>query len=367
MDAKQLIRTLGAKDLQTREAAALRLAQMGERSAMRPLLNAYLNYGDPAAIKALSTFGATLAPAAIHESMDMGVMGARRARLMDVLGVTGVEECLNAVRASVDDADPDIHVRACVAMARLGDMFGIDKLADDLRSNSEGRRTLAFKGLLELGTPRAKTVVDERVRAYLAEAGAVPSKIEVSAPLLADPDLNLVTYVCEHIKRSPHSLTVVIGSAAIQMASNRRDAIKQHLPGWELHFATVMTPPEEQIAGLFAARDAAAADADARAVYLGMLPGPHDSPPLPHFLTRPEDESRTYTAKIIAVDPHEYLLLQEWLHYIEDRAEVSTDFEVILAVSRPGRSAMTEEELMIYMVLPDAQKPDFARAYLAHT
>ena len=367
MDARQLIRLLGARDIAIREAAAQHLANLGERSALRPLMNAYLNYGDPMALKALATFGVALAPAAFRESMDFGIMGPRRARLMDVLGVTGDEEAITAVREFVDDADLDIHTRACVAMVRLGDIYGFDRLAEDLRLNNPERRTLALKALVELDMPRGKAIIDEHVRRYIAESGAVPPKIEVSAPLLATPDINLVTYVCEHIKRSPHSLTVVIGSMAIQMASNKRDAVKQHLEGWDLHFSIPTMVPEEQIAALISSRDAAAADNEARAVFFGMLPAPHDSPPLPHFLTRPDAIGRPYTAKVIAVDPHEYLLLQDWWHYIDDKAEVATDFEVILAISRPERSAISEEEYLVYTLTPPDHKADFPRAYLAHT
>ncbi len=366
-DPRQLIRLLAARDQATREAAAAKLADNSERSAVRPLMNAYLNYGDPGVLKALTTYGSTLTPSAMRESMDYGVLGERRARLMDVLAATGDEEALSAVRDYIDDQDLDIHIRACVALAKLGDVFGVDKLADDLRLTDPVRRTKAQRGLLELGTPRAMIVVEEHVRRYLAEAGAVADPIEVSAPLLDQPDLNLVTYVCEHIKRSPHTLTVVIGSMAIQMASNKRDAVKEHLAGWDLHFSTPLMPPEEQIAALIASRDAAAADNDARAVFFGMLPAPHDNPPLPHFLTRPQSVGQPYTVKVIAVDPHEYGLLQDWWHYIDDKAEVPTDMEVVLAISRPERSAISEEEREIYTLTPPERKAEFPRAYLAHT
>jgi hypothetical protein len=286
---------------------------------------------------------------------------------MDVLAATGDEEAIRAAREFADDLDLDIHIRACVALVRLGDVYGVDKLADDLRLTEPLRRTKALKALIELDVPRGKIVVDEHVRRFLAEAGAIAGPIEVSAPMIEEPGINLVTYVCDHIKRSPHTLTVVIGSMAIQMASNKRDAVKERLSGWDLHFSIPTMAPEEQIAALNASRDAAAADNDARAVFFGMLPSPHDNPPLPHFLTRPDPTVPPYTAKIISVDPHEYMLLQDWWHYIDDKAEVPTDIEVILAISRPERSAISEEEYLIYTLTPEDHRSEFARAYLAHT
>lgn len=372
-DTKQLIRQLGAPAPAAREAAARRLGELKDRSAMRPLMNGYLNYGDPAMLEALAVFGSAILPGAEREALDSGLLGARKARLMDILSVTGSEQALVTVRPFMDDVDLDAHVRACVAAARLGDLFGVDRLADDLRMNDEQKRTQALRALLELDLPRGNAVVEEHVRRYLAQAGAVPDKlkglgaIEVNAPLLTRPDLNLIEYVTEHIQKSPHTLTVVIGSAAIQMAANRRDAILARMPGWVLHFSIPTMAPEEQIAALLAARDEAAADAEARSVFFGVLPGPHDSPPLPHFLSRPSDHKRSYTVKVLSVDPHEYLLLQDWWHYIEDKSELPTDFEVILAISRPGKSAITEEEHLIYELAPEDQKASFARAYLAHT
>ena len=278
MDTKQLVRQLGAREPESREAAARRLGELGDRSALRPLMNAYLNYGDPAALEALSGYGTAVVPGAQRESLDAGLVGARRARLMDILGGTGSQQSLVTVRPFMDDLDTDTHIRACIAAVRLGDVFGVDRLADDLRMNDAALRTIALRALIELDMPRAQTVVDEHVRRYLAQSGAVPEelknlgKIEVHAPLLNQPDLNLVNYVTDHIQKSPHALTVVIGSMAIPMADNKRDVVKARMPGWILHFSIPTMAPEEQIAALKAARDEAAAETDARSVFFGVLP-----------------------------------------------------------------------------------------------
>ncbi len=372
MSAKQLVRLLGQNNPVRRARAAERLAEMATPTGMRPLMNAYLNFGDDAVLEALSTYGSKLSAAAQREAFDLSVVGMRRARLMDILGVTGDEDCLNAVRESLDADDREeedgleIHIRAAAAMARLGDAFGIDRLSDDLRLNDPERRTKAIDALERLRMERADKALAEHVRRYMAESEAVPKAIEVHAPLMADPELRLTEYACEHIRSAPHNLTVVVGSGGIQIATTRRPVVEQSLKGWgSLHYAMVVNTPEEQIAALAEARDAAAAGGDARAVFFGRVPGPGDTPPLPHFLTREEGED--YNAKILMVDPHEYAQLQDWWHYVQDLAAVPTDFEVILAISLSPGSPLTEEERRIYDLCTDEQKQVFPRAYLAHT
>ena len=97
---------------------------------------------------------------------------------------------------------------------------------------------------------------------------------------------------------------------------------------------------------------------------LGALPAPRDRTPLPHFLTRPTEKE--YTAKIVIVDPHEVRVVMEWWRYVDDKSTVPTDFEVILAISRPERSAISEEEYQIFQLLPEEQRSKFNRAFLAH-
>jgi hypothetical protein len=340
------------------------LAERGDRSAMRPLLNAYLNYGDAAVLDALAQYGALLGPAVQHEDTDMGLLGARRARLMDVAGVSGDPETMPVVRDNLAYPEADIAVRAAVALARLGDLAGVDELSHHLQRPDAEFRLKALGGLAELKhLSAAQRAIDEHIERYLAESGAIPHQIAISAPRLSDPTMNMVTYIAQHVDAHPHTLTVVVGSESVRMAANRQEEIYRALAGHPVHLATPQLAPEEQIATLVAARDDAAANPDKKVVFVGKIPAPHDSPPLPHFLTR---GANAYTAKMILVDPHELNLAMDWYHYVVDNAEVPTDVEIILSVSTPGQSPISEEELAIYRLLTPEQREGFVRAYLAH-
>jgi hypothetical protein len=280
-----------------------------------------------------------------------------------MLAATGDQESVPSVRESLGAEDAEIHVTAAVALATLGDMGAIDVLAEDLSRTDVDRRTMALRALVGLNMPQASEAVRQHLERFLADTGAIPKNVDVSAPRLANRDISMTSYVCQHVRSSPHSLTVIIGSEAINMASNRKDAITADLSGHDLVFSTRRMAPEEQIALLIAARDRAAANPAGKVVVIGALPGPSDSPPLPHFLVH--GGMGAYTAKILLVDPHEVRWVMDWYHYAQDQAEIPTDFEVILAVSTPSVSAISEEEFLIHELLPEDRQEDFVRALLA--
>jgi hypothetical protein len=362
--ARELIAALGSADRATRRSAAVELTARPERTAMRPLMTAYTNYGDPEVLEALRRYGSELTPAVTRDAADLSTIGVRRARVLDMLAATGDEECIRAARESLNDVDRDIHVRAAVALVQLGDLTGIDVLSADLTLTDAGLRTTALSALRELQSiPQADKAISAHVDRYLADTGAIPTDIEVSAPRLDNRDVSMTGYVYDHVLRSPHDLTIIIGSEAINMAT-RREGQSGELPGHDVVYSTRRMAPEEQLAALNAARDRAIAKATGPVVLIGALPGPMDSPPLPHFLTRPGGAS--YNAKILIVDPHEVRMVMDWYRYVKDDAEVPTHFEVILAVSNPTASAISEEEYMIYQLLPEERHEDFIRALLAH-
>lgn len=366
VSSKQMLRDLGSGNPAQREEVARQLVASGSRTALRPLMNCYLNYGDPGVLASLSTFGKDLAAPASREAFDLSVMGPRRARLMDVLGISGDESVLTTVRPNMDDMDRDIHIRSCVAVARLGDMFGIDRLEDNIRMTDPELRSLSLAALKELGTERSDRVLSDHVKRYMAEAGAVPDTIVVKAPLLDSAESSLTNAVVAEVVSSPHNLVMLIGSGAIQMASQRRDVLAQALASHgKVTFGLPLMSPEEQIASLREAHAAATASADARAVFVGRLPAPHDNPPLPHFITRVEGVA--YSVKILIVDLHEYSLLQDWLHYVQDKAEAPTDIEIVLSISLDSQSGLTDEEHMIYGLCSETDKARFPRAFLAHS
>ncbi|MBK7779879.1 MAG: hypothetical protein IPJ58_03640 [Ardenticatenia bacterium] len=364
--AKQLARDLGSGNPERREEVARLMVASGSRTSLRPLMNCYLNYGDPGVLEALRVFGKDLAAPASREAFDLSVMGARRARLMDILGISGDESVLTTVRPNMDDVDPDIHIRSCVAVARLGDMFGIDRLEDNIRMTDPELRSLALAALMELKMERSDRVLGDHVKRFMAEAGAVPENIVVKAPLLGSSETSLSAAVIAEVIASPHNLIMVIGSGGIQMAAQRRDAMAQALAGHgKVSFGLPLMSPEEQIASLQEAHAAATASPGARAIFIGRLPAPHDNPPLPHFITRVEGV--TYSVKILVVDLHEYSLLQDWLHYVQDKAEAPTDIEVILSVSLESQSGLTAEERVIYAMCSAEDKARFPRAFMARS
>ncbi len=360
---RDLSRMVGGTDRAARRLAAVELERRNDRTAMRPLMTAYMNYGDPEILAALRGYGKELTPAITRDASDISAVGVRRARILDMLAATGDEECSGAVRESLSDPDSEIHVRAAVALAQLGDMGAVDALSDDLSRTDSDRRTLALRALVELDLPQAAAAVERHLDRFLSDTGAIPKDVDVSAPRLANRDVSMTSYLCQHVRNSPHTLTVIIGSEAINMASNRKDAIIADLPGHDVVFSTRRMPPEEQITLLTDARDRAAANPAVKVVVIGALPGPSDSPPVPHFLVH--GDAGQYTAKIVVVDPHEVRWVMNWYHYVQDQAEIPTDFEVILVVSTPTASAISEEEFLIHELLPEDRQEDFVRALLA--
>jgi hypothetical protein len=364
--SKQWIRALGMSEAAKRVEAAENLAGSGDRAAIRPLLNAYLNYGDREVLEAIRTYGPLVTSAASHEAHDLSNVGVRRARLMDILGATGDESLASIVRENVNDSDPLIHVRAAVALARLGDLAGVDQLAADLQqATKDALRTEALRGLAEVrDIPAAQTAIDAHVARYLGQGGAIPAEIAVSAPRLIDPDTGMTAYLIDEIIKTPHHLVVVIGSGAADIVRSRQSDLRRGLPEHTMYFLTAQMAPDEQMLALEEARDFASDNPEHTLLVMGTLPAPSDSPPLRHFLT--PGRGQPYTCKLITVDPHEYGLLMDWWRYVDDKAEIPTKFEVILSASSPERSAISEEEYLIYQLTPESRIGDFSRALLAH-
>lgn len=364
MDVKELTRQLGTGNSTIRQAVETRLGELGDRTAMRPLINAYLMHGDPPALEALRQYGPDLSGPARTLADDVSNVGERRARIMDIMGISSDDDVLYSVRANLDDHDPLVRTRAAAALTRLGDMNGISRLDHDLQTNDPVARKLALHTLHEFEhLPLAAESIKDHLDRFLGDASAIPVRVVVTAPRIQAPELSLSKYVAGQIAARPHTLTIVVGSDANNWATARRGVFEEALPGVELHFATPRMLPEEQVAALTAARDAAAAGR--RAAVIGMLPSPSDEPPLPNLLV-PVAGGTPYTVQLFVVDPHEFNQCQSWWFYIQDRVDIPTDIEVILGVSKPGSSAITDEEFELYHLLKDEERRgQFTRALLA--
>ena len=363
MTAKQLARKLGSGNPNLRYAVEERLGALKDHGAMRPLMNAYMMNGDEPALKALDGYGPALARALQDLANDLTNTGIRRARIMDMLALTGDDEVLPVIRESVEDADPLVRSRACAALVALGDLHGVARLDQDLQSNDADAKRIALETLMEMDIPEAKGCIDEHVARYVAEADAIPVQVTVHAPRLDNTKLALHDVIVEATAAGKENLTVVVGSDAINYATTRRADFEEGIPGAQIFFGTRRMVPEEQIAELESARDRAAKGE--RAVFVGMVPTPADEPPLPHFLKQVEG-GQDYTARLIVADPHEFGNAQDWWYHVLDTDEVPTEIEVFLGVSRPGLSAISEEEYDIYKMLQDEEhRTRFKRALLA--
>lgn len=362
MSAKQLNRKLGEKNDTIRQAIVVRLGKLQDRSSIRPLINAYLTYGDSEALESLRGYGSDISQPMREFAQDMSNVGERRARVMDILAVTGDDQVLPLVREGVEHKDPAIRSRACAALVALGDLHGIGRLDQDLQTTDPEARRLALQTLIAIGTHEANRCVDDHVERFVAESGAVSHDVIVTAPRLDNPSIKLIDAVVERLKRADRQLIMVIGSEAIGWATNERVRFQTALPDASIHFGLRRMVPEEQIAELIAARDVAANGGIG--IFMGMVPSPRDDTPAPHFLTRAGEAE--YRALILHVDPHEYLAVQAWWQYVEDQADVDTVIEAMLGVSRPGQSAITEEEYSMYRLLKDDEHRErFVKALLA--
>lgn len=362
MTAKQLNRKLGEKNINIRQAIETRLGELKDRGSMRPLVNAYLTHGDPPALEALRAYGSQLTGPMREFAQDMSNAGERRARVMDILAVTGDDQVLPIVREAVEETDPLIRTRACKALVTLGDMHGIGRLDQDLNAADATARKLALRTLIEMDNPEAERCIDDHLKRFASDAGAVKRDVAVTAPRLANPSINLLDVVIDRLKGAERQLIMVIGSEAIGWATNERERFMEALPDAKLHFGLRRMVPEEQIAELLAARDAAASGGCG--IFIGMVPSPRDDTPVPHFLKHSGDAE--YRALILDVDPHEYLAVQAWWQYIDDKSDVDAIIEVILGVSRPSQSAITEEEFAMYKLLKnDEHRSEFIRSLLA--
>ncbi|MEO8084707.1 MAG: hypothetical protein ABI780_12865 [Ardenticatenales bacterium] len=364
MTVKDLTRQLGTGNVTLRHSVEERLGALGDRTTMRPLMNTYLMHGDPPALEALRQFSGDLSGPAKTLADDISSVGERRARIMDLFGITGDEDVLPIVRQNLDDFDPLVRSRAAAALTRLGDMNGIDRLDRDLQTNDPIARRLALHTLHEFeDIPKAAESIHDHLDRFLGDASAIPARVAVTAPRVFDPETSLSKYIIQQIKDRPHTLTIVVGHEPNNWATARRTAFESGLPNVDLHFSTPRMVPEEQVAVLEAARNAAAAGK--QAVLIGMLPSPSGDPPLPNLLV-PVEGGQPYTIQLYFVDPHEFNQCQAWWFFIQDRVELPCDYEVVLGISKPGASAISEEEYELFHLLKDeGKRAQFTRALLA--
>jgi hypothetical protein len=407
---QELYRELQSADPAVRARAVSVVAALAPPTAVRPLVRAYLHYGDPGLLAALALYGDKLTLVAGRQVRDTSLAGTERARLMDVLGASGDPGALPILRAAVGDFEPAVDVAARAALVRLGELEGVELLDQTLHGTDVTRRLYALRAARTLDHPALGPVIDRHVDRYLAAGGAVPRNVAVALPLLLDPVGDLPDLVAAHVARSPRTLTIVVGPEAANMAEHHRDVFARALPDHRLFFTTRRHDPAEQFEVLAAARDAAAeagrarlrvaaepesaeasaanaeaAEAGANAgsepgtagpaaspaaiphvqiALIGDLPSPRGLYPPPHFLVGAAGP--TYTARIMFVGEQDFNVVMEWWYYVEDESEVPTDFEVVLTALTLAGDRMTEEEWLTCQLTDEDRQEAFARALLAH-
>jgi hypothetical protein len=362
---QEVFRHLDSTDPAEREQAATLVAALKPQSAIHPLLRAYLHHGDRALLETLALYGDKLTLVAGRTVRDPSLSPHERARLMDVLGASGDPAAIRVLRtAGLADWDAAVHVAACAALVRLGELDGVDLLDRALHGTDVNKRLYALRATRDLDHPALAPVRERHVLRYLAAGGAVPKNVAVALPLLLDPSADLPALVAAHVARSPRTLTIVIGPEAGVMAEAHRDVFERALPDHQLFFTPGRHSPTEQFDVLARARDAAATQPRARVALVGVLPSPQGLYPPPHFLVG--NDGPRYTVRIVFVGQQDFAVIMEWWYYIEDESEIPTDFEVVLTALTLGGDRMTEEEWLTYHLAGEDRRDAFARALLAH-
>lgn len=361
---QDLYRQLETGDPRIRYEAASIVSALAPPSALRPLTRAYVRYGDRFLLDALRVYGEKLTLTVGRDLLHATWGPTERARLLDILGASGDRDAIPIVRRSLRDLDPAVHVAGAAALVRLGERLGVEHLEEELLSIDPDRRLLALRATRDLDHPAVAGILEQHLERYLAEGGAVPPTVAVALPMLFDPEADLPGLITRHVRRSPRTLTIVIGPQAAVLAETRRGAFAADLPDHHLYFTTPRHSPPEQLEVLTKARDRAAGNPGRPVALIGDLPSPGGPYPPPHFLTRPDGDP--YSVRVVFVGEQEFAVVMEWWYYIADRSEVPTDFEVVLTALQFGAEKMSEEEAILCRLAGEARREAFARALLAH-
>ncbi len=358
-----LVRQLASADDTVRRQVALLLSGLGYRGAVRPLIRAYVRDGDAALLEALRPFGARLVSEAAREVRDLALGPLQRARLMDVLGASADPGAIAVVRPVAQDDEPLAHVAACIALAALGDAEGVRLLAEDLMRQDVRSRARAIQALERIGGQEAEAVLRDHVRRYLAAGGAIPRGIDVTMPLLIDPDADVAHLVAQHIRAHPQSLEVVTGPGVEGIAERHRETLASGLPGYRLLYSTPRHSPDEQLALLQQAQELAAGQNRRRVVLVGSLPAPRSSQ-LPPCLG--SQTGHRLDVRIVLVGPRKPEWVLDWWRYVSNGPCSAVEMLVVLTVLVLGRSELTTEEELLQQLLEERDRDAFARAVLAH-
>jgi hypothetical protein len=362
-----LVADLQSDDVATRRDAAVLLSNLGLESAIRPLLRAYMSFGDEWLCEALGHYGSDVIEPVEREASEPAVGALALSRLMRVLGETGDPRAARLARAYADYPDTRVHAEACTALARLGDERGYIKLGKDLVSRDYVRRLAALEAVRSLDTPRAGALRAAHLERYLGGSGAVPAAIAVHAPFLIDREDDLAATLAGLLDELEEDLVLAVGPASGAVAERRRTVIEAAARGWRVWFTTPRHSVDEHLAALCAARDEARRNprvsGGAPVLVVGPLPVPSGDPPSWHYLTWLPDDR--YRVRVVNLGASEYSTVMDWWRYVSEVAEVPCALDVVVDLLTLDAQHMTGEERLLHLDLEPGDRERFARAMLA--
>jgi hypothetical protein len=361
---KGLVYLLASSEKRVRAAASTALGEIGDRAAVRPLINLYVEQNDEEALEALSRLGTMVTAPVIRELDEPGLSPQRRRRLVRILGRTHDPAALEAVRNQANSDVLDVHTEACAALSLLGDRSGIVILGHDLVTADKDRRLMALRALDADGGDLARETILEHGARYIAEAGAVPSAMTVVAPRLADADADPLEYIAQRTRELTPNLVMIGGPGSYNLAQNRADDVRARLEGYDVVISDPALSLQDRIERLNSVRSTVAKNPGSRIVIVGRLPVPDELPRDEPYLGKPE--AGDYEAYLAIVDPHEFNWTMDWWGKVGNTAGVRSTVDVLFTGRYGTEGFITEEEYILWRHLAPERKPEFARAVLAH-
>lgn len=358
-----LVRQLSSPDAGERSQAALMLEALRPTTAVRPLMRAWVSYGDPAVAVALAAYGARVTPVAGAAARDLSLGGSQRARALDLLGRSADPAARDALRSAAVDPDPVVHIAAAVALVRVGDELGEEGLRRGLEGRPAPWRAAALRALRAADHPTAGRIAEEHVARFLAEGGAVPAEVVVTMPMLLDAERDLARLLGRSIADAPQPFVLVTGPGTAELSETQRETLAPFLGRRVAFYATARHSAPEQVEVLLAAR-AASASEPAGSVLLGPVPDALGPYPLPNFLDRPLGDDDA--CLVVYAGPVAFPVVAAWWRQLAEGSRVPVSLTVVLTNLTLGGAHLGDEAWEIYQRCQDGRSAEFARAYLVH-
>lgn len=363
IELRDLVRQLSSPDAGERAQAALMLEALRPTTAVRPLMRAWVAYGDPALADALAAYGTRVTPVAGAAARDLSLGASQRARALDLLGRSADPAARDALRSAAVDPDPVVHIAAAVALVRVGDELGEERLRRGLEARPGPWRAAALRALRAAEHPTADRIAEDHAQRFLAAGGAVPAEVAVAMPMLLDAERDLARLLGRAIADAPQPFVLVTGPGTAELAETQRETLAPFLGARRVFYATARHSDAEQVELLLAARSASASE-PAGSVLLGPVPDAKGRYGLPSFLGR--RLSQHDACLVVYAGPVSFPVVAAWWRHLTEGSGVPVAMTVVLTNLTLGGAHLGEEAWEIYQRCQDGRAAEFARAYLAH-